>query len=190
MAIVTTDNAHYTAIADAIRSKTGGMDTYTPEQMAGAVAAISGGSLVIGAENLHDSSQDIANTYLSYGVETAYSGWTTTGYIPVKAGTTYAVQAVRSYIKGEYCALYNSDKKYQKSFPGGFFSVTSGVSLFAGSDGYVRFSGQEVSIDTLAVFRCSGSLEFASDQSKVAVLSDDISDEMALDILTGGGPAE
>ena len=189
MAIVTTDNAHYTAIADAIRSKTGGMDTYTPEQMAGAVAAISGGSLVIGAENLHDSSQDTANTYLSYGVETAYSGWTTTGYIPVNAGTVYAVQ-VKTSIKGEYCALYNSDKKYQKSFSGGFFSVTSGVSLFAGSDGYVRFSGAKDSIGTLAVFRCSGSLEFASDQSKVAVLSDDISDEMALDILTGGGPAE
>lgn len=43
MAIVTTDSANYTAIANAIRNKTGGADTYTPAQMAAAIAGIVSG---------------------------------------------------------------------------------------------------------------------------------------------------
>lgn len=43
MAIVTTDSANYTAIANAIRGKTGSADTYTPAQMAAAIAGIVSG---------------------------------------------------------------------------------------------------------------------------------------------------
>lgn len=43
MAIVTTDSANYTAIANAIRGKTGSADTYTPAQMAAVISSISGG---------------------------------------------------------------------------------------------------------------------------------------------------
>lgn len=45
MAIVTTDSANYTAIANAIRSKTGSADTYTPAQMAAAIAGIVSGGI-------------------------------------------------------------------------------------------------------------------------------------------------
>lgn len=43
MAIVITDSANYTAIAEAIRSKTGSTDTYTPAQMAAAISGIVSG---------------------------------------------------------------------------------------------------------------------------------------------------
>jgi hypothetical protein len=43
MAIITTDNAHYAAIAAAIRAKHGTSDTYKPPEMAAAIEAISGG---------------------------------------------------------------------------------------------------------------------------------------------------
>ena len=42
MAIVTTDNSYYAAIADSIRAKTGGTERYKPPEMAAAVSAISG----------------------------------------------------------------------------------------------------------------------------------------------------
>lgn len=43
MAIVTTDNQHYTDIAAAIRSKNGTETQYKPSEMAAAIQAISGG---------------------------------------------------------------------------------------------------------------------------------------------------
>lgn len=43
MARVTTDNQHYTDIAAAIRSKTGGTATYKPAEMAAAISGITGG---------------------------------------------------------------------------------------------------------------------------------------------------
>ena len=42
MAIVTTDDSYYAAIADSIRAKTGGTESYKPPEMAAAVSAISG----------------------------------------------------------------------------------------------------------------------------------------------------
>ena len=44
MAKVTTDNSNYTAIAQAIREKNGGTETYKPSEMAAAIGAISTGS--------------------------------------------------------------------------------------------------------------------------------------------------
>lgn len=43
--IVTTDNANYTAIADAIRAKNGTDETYTPAAMAAAIEAIQAGGM-------------------------------------------------------------------------------------------------------------------------------------------------
>lgn len=44
MAIVITDDKHYSDIAAAIRSKNGGSTKYKPEEMAAAINAIEGGS--------------------------------------------------------------------------------------------------------------------------------------------------
>ncbi len=44
MAVVTTDNQHYTDIANAIREKNGSTDTYQPADMAGAVQALPTGA--------------------------------------------------------------------------------------------------------------------------------------------------
>ena len=43
MATVVTHSEHYSAIADAIREKTGGSETYTPAQMAGAISNLPSG---------------------------------------------------------------------------------------------------------------------------------------------------
>lgn len=44
MAIVTTDNKHYTDIAEAIRTKNGSSTTYKPSEMAAAIKAIESSS--------------------------------------------------------------------------------------------------------------------------------------------------
>lgn len=149
-----------------------------------------GGALIIGTDNLHDSSTDIENIYLNNGVETSYSGWLATDYIPIKADTVYAVQVEYGNANGSYCALYDSEKNYAKNIGGGLQNVPDCVSLFFGIDGYIRFSGVSTIINNLSLYECTGSLEFDTEQSAVAALSDDIPAEMALDILTGGGPAE
>lgn len=52
-----TDEANYQAIADAIREKTGGTDTYTPAEMAGAVRALSGSAYPV---------MEVPEEYLEY----------------------------------------------------------------------------------------------------------------------------
>lgn len=44
MATVTTNNSYYTAIAQALRAKTGGTETYKPSEMAAGIAALSSGA--------------------------------------------------------------------------------------------------------------------------------------------------
>lgn len=66
MAIVTTDNQYYTAIANAIRGKNGTETTYKPSDMAAAITAISSGGNI--------TSEDLTFTgYLTYGF--AYDVW-------------------------------------------------------------------------------------------------------------------
>lgn len=149
-----------------------------------------GGALIIRTDNLHDSSTDIENKYIDNGVDKSYSGWAATDYIPIKADTVYAVQAASGNVNGSYCALYDSEKNYAKNIGGGLQNVPDCVTLFFGIDGYIRFSGISNIIKNLSLYECTGSLEFDTEQSAVAALSDDIPAEMALDILTGGGPAE
>lgn len=63
--------------------------------------------VVIVSNNLHDSSEDVSNTYISGSTETSYNGWTSTGYIPVQPNTWYQI------INGpnnNYNAFYKSDK--------------------------------------------------------------------------------
>lgn len=63
------------------------------------------------SDNLHDSTEDVANTYINGSTETTYSGWSSTGYIPVKPDTYYKV------INGpgnQYNALYKADKSSAK----------------------------------------------------------------------------
>ena len=63
--------------------------------------------VVLTSGNLHDSTSDVANTYISGTTETSYNGWSSTDYIPVKANTVYQI---KNHPGGQYNALYKSDK--------------------------------------------------------------------------------
>lgn len=65
-----TDEANYQAIANAIREKTGGTDTYTPAEMAGAVRALSGSAY---------PAMEVPEEYLEY-VQYAAGNLYTGGY--------------------------------------------------------------------------------------------------------------
>lgn len=66
MAIVTTDNQYYTAIANAIRGKNGTETTYKPAEMAAAITAIpSGGS---GGSPLSELQRAVVSAYISNGL--------------------------------------------------------------------------------------------------------------------------
>lgn len=164
MADVLVKESSLQSIADAIRAKIGSTDTYKPSEMATAIQTISsdGGLTVLNAVNLHNSATDIADIYLERGVETAYNGWGATDYIPIRAGTCYAIQ-VDETVKGMYCAVYDTAKNYIRLFAGGFCSAgQSCINLFVGEDGYIRFSGASRSIANLAMYACSGSYKFGS----------------------------
>ena len=60
MAIVTTDNKHYTNIAEAIRSKTNGEETYKPEQMVDGINKVYKAGKKAGNETFW---KDISNNY-------------------------------------------------------------------------------------------------------------------------------
>lgn len=64
MAIVTTDSANYTAIANAIRNKTGGADTYTPAQMAAAIAGIVSGGINLSSVEVYVADYSVAEDVL------------------------------------------------------------------------------------------------------------------------------
>ena len=189
-----------TAIADAVRAKTGGAELLTLDEMAVEISGISGGNvLIIGNENLHDSSKYTADKYLtSSGDETAYSGWRITDYIPIKANTLYAIISIHGGnggIEGQYSGIYDSDKTFVSNLRGGGFACTANgfVAFLASQNGYIRFSGYNNTIAQLKVYECVGSFEYETgtiDTDNTAALSDDIPAEVALDILTGGGPAE
>lgn len=191
MATAESVKAKLQGLIDQANATTGGTDADLSHAVTGLIAGYGNGSggLIIESKNLHNSSTDTADSYLHNGVELTYSGWSFTDYIPTNADTVYAVQCTIQ-IKGEYCELYDNNKVYRKSLSGGFLSVPGGVSLFTGSGGYIRFSSYTAAITTLSVFECTGNVEFDTEQSAVVALSDDIPAEMALDILTGGGPAE
>lgn len=193
-------DAGMTSVADAIRAKAGTTDPLLwPDGFETAIEAISGGggvALIIGAENLHDSSTDIADTYLaaSTGTETKYSGWNCTDYIPIEAGRIYNVVCMS--INPQYCFLYNENKNLRNhtyfGSIGRSISATGNDVFFlfiAPTNGYVRFSGQASNITALELHECAGSIELAAETYTDAVVySDDIPAEVALDILTGGGP--
>lgn len=64
MAIVTTDSANYTAIANAIRNKTGGADTYTPAQMAAAIAGIVAGGINLSSVEVYVADYSVTEDVL------------------------------------------------------------------------------------------------------------------------------
>lgn len=155
-----------TTVADAIRAKGGtAAQLVFPGGFTSAIQALAaGGGLTIGGTNLHDVSTDTDGYYLKNGVETAYSGWRMTDYIPVEAGAAYALfNASGTTIQGVYCAKYNTAKEYVGQFSGGVNSlVQNSATLWVSDvDGFIRFSGISAVVAALAVRKCTGTVSFA-----------------------------
>ena len=69
--------------------------------------------VVITSDNLHDTSEDVADVYINTnGGVSSYNGWMATGYIPVKPNTWYVVKNFPGNI---YNAFYKSDKAVEKT---------------------------------------------------------------------------
>lgn len=65
MATIVTHSEHYSAIADAIRAKTGGAETYTPAEMAGAISDLeTGGNNTL--KQYFDIKRDASNFFRYY----------------------------------------------------------------------------------------------------------------------------
>lgn len=67
------------------------------------------------SENLHNPDTDIADIYLKNGVETGYSGWSTTDWIPVRTGTYFLTAPTVGFVSGasitnRYNTLYDIEK--------------------------------------------------------------------------------
>lgn len=162
-----------TEIAAAIRRKNGSSAAIDfPAGFKAAISAINGGGLRVGAENLHKVESDIADTYLQDGIETPYNSWSATDFIPLEAGSIYALQmdlGGTAVIQGIYSCLYAADKSFRKKLEGGIASLGSGsfVLFSSESSGYMRFSGHANQVKMLKIFKCSGSLSFEANEEGV-----------------------
>lgn len=159
-----------TTVANAIRAK-GGTTTKLsfPAGFASGIQALAaGGGLTIGGTNLHDASTDTDGYYLENGVETVYSGWRMTDYIPIEAGAVYAFfNATGNSIQGGYSAKYNAAKEYIGKLSGGVTSLgqNSATLWVSDVDGFIRFSGISSTVAALAVRKCTGTVSFAEGTS-------------------------
>lgn len=154
-------------IADTIRTKSGASGSLLfPDGFNAAISSIQGDSnngIKILPQNLHDLSADISNTYLQDGQETAYSGWSTTDFIPISAATTYAIrQDASDRYSGYYCSLYDKNKAHLNILGNGV-STPSALLCFIlvkfGVDGYVRFSGPNNGTTSLKIYACAGMID-------------------------------
>ena len=158
-------DANLTSVANAIRSKNGTKTQLTfPDGFVSAINALqTSTTFTIGTVDLHDVSADIANTYLESGVETAYTGWKTTDYIPIAANAVYAFAADISNstkLEGRYCAVYSASKDYVKKLDGGIASAGSGSFCLwkSDADGYIRVSGVSAAVEKFKMYLCSGAV--------------------------------
>ena len=109
--------------------------------------------VVIKSQNLHDSSEDVANTYIAGSTETAYNGWTSTGYISVKPNTYYRVKNTPG---NNYNAFYKSDKTSAKSsvsIPASSNNDDGYILIKTTSDtAYIRMSGASSGVANYEIY--------------------------------------
>lgn len=113
-----------------------------------------GAPTTVSGIDLHDSSADELNTYLSSGKITAYNGWKSTDYIPLEEGKFYVMYSPAT-INLTYCALYNSSKTYTQRMDAAGFVQTKDKAkpaFVTGNGGYIRLSGTNAQIDSLEVY--------------------------------------
>ena len=104
------------------------------------------------SENLHDSSEDVPNTYINGSTQSSYNGWTSTGYIPVKPNTYYRVTNTPG---NNYNAFYKSDKTAAKSslvIPS--VSNSDGYTLIktTSTTAYIRMSGASSGVSRYGIY--------------------------------------
>lgn len=189
--------ADLTAVAEAIRTKGGTSDALEfPGGFVDAVGTIQtgGGStgLIIGNVNLHDPSAIVENHYVNHlGAEIAYNNWSISNYIPVKPNTWYYTTQGSNY--REYC-FYDENKAVSSELGKPISSAQgkSSLGLFKTNDSthFIRFSGTTANIKAMSIYECIGEITFLEEGEASTVNDYGISETMALDILTGGGPEE
>lgn len=155
-------DANLTSIANAIRERNGTSEQISfPDGFVTAINALeTGGAFTVNSTNLHDTSTDITNIYIDADVEKEYTGWKATDYIPVAANAVYAFYNNSSiYIQGVYCAKYSADKKYISRFDGGVSTFSGALMLWrSDAEGFIRLSGNKLSIERLKVYSCTGTI--------------------------------
>ena len=116
----------------------------------------SGGSgeveIEVVSENLHDSSEDVANTYIGGSTETSYNGWTSTGYISVKPDTYYRVMNTPG---NNYNAFYKADKTSAKNsviIPTSSNSVDYTLIKTTSDTAYIRMSGPSSGVANYEIY--------------------------------------
>lgn len=108
--------------------------------------------VVIVSDNLHDTSEDVANTYINGSTETSYNNWTSTGYIPVKPNTWYVV---KNFPGNNYNALYKSDKTAEKAslvVPRSTGTDNYGFIKTTSNTAYIRMSGATAGVSEYEIY--------------------------------------
>lgn len=114
--------------------------------------------IVVVSDNLHDSSTDVANTYINGSSEASYNGLAATDYIAVKPDTLYLV---RNHPGNNYNAFYKEDKTSASSgmnVPGG--SPTNSYALIKTTSDtkYVRMSAATAATAAIEIYETSNKI--------------------------------
>ena len=156
-------NEKMTAIADAIREKTGGTEPMGLDAMAEAVRGleVGGGALTIGNVDLHNRDTDVLNTFINgtNGKETSYNNYASTDYIRLTPGKLYAL-VTNGSMNAYEAAYYDGDKQYiAKVSTGSIGASSSNIFLFILALGeYVRFSMPTASKNGFSMYECEGNI--------------------------------
>jgi len=125
----------------------------------------SGGSewLVKVTDNLHDSSTDVANVYISGSSEASYNGWSATDYIAVKPDTLYLID---KHPGNSYNAFYKSDKTASTSsvtVPNGLSTSNRYALLKTPNDAaFVRFSAATAQTTPIELYEIANQIPSGS----------------------------
>ena len=118
MAIVTTDNQNYSNIAEAIRSKTGGVTKYRPDQMAAAISGIQTGVSVQKKQGTLTTNSSGAFSFDVGFVPDLVIIWPDTIY--TESGNSYEMQLAFDFTARKY-QQYIADTVV--NVPNGFYHI-------------------------------------------------------------------
>lgn len=119
--------------------------------------------IVKNSDDLHNLVEDVPNTYIEGATETAYNGWTSTGFIPVEPNSYYLIQGTSG---NKYNAFYTATKTSAASsvvIPASPNSGTAFVLIKTNNNThYIRLSGVSSEVANYKIYKAANQIPYGN----------------------------